>query len=288
MKKFIYIAIGLFATILITSCDDKREYDVPEFVAPSHETKCDIISIAKLKDESKNFPLPVIVEGYNNQAGNFEVRSIDNTNFAIKGRVSANDESGNIYKQFFIEDETGAIIIGSNLTGVFSQFRIGQEIIIELDGLNIGKYGGSFQIGSRIPYISYNPDKTVKNASIGRLTPREFHSHIFRVGAPQPEKIVPKELTSMPTIDESNRSKIVTFKNVSFEGAGTIIFASKGSGYGSVNLLIGNQKVLVRTSEYANFAADKVPTGKGNVTCVLGKYNNTVQLTIRGREDLDF
>lgn len=286
MKKYIYTAIVLFATIF--SACDMRDLEVPETVVPKHETQCQIITIDALKTMSATFPLPVIADGYTNQAGNFEVRTIDNTNMAIKGVVTANDESGNIYKQFYIQDASGAITIGTNLTGLFSLFRIGQEVIVELDGLNIGKYGGSFQIGSRIPYVSYNADGSVRNASIGRMNPREFYTHVFRNEKPQPGTVVPTVLTSAPTIDENNRSSLVRFDNVSFENGGNTVFAQKGDGYGSANLIVGNQKLLVRTSEYANFAADSIPAGTGSVICILGKYNNTTQLTVRSRGDIMF
>ncbi|MFV0471949.1 MAG: DUF5689 domain-containing protein [Paludibacteraceae bacterium] len=286
MKKYIHTISILLAVILVLSACDKRSSDTPDIEIPTYETNSDIITIAELKTRSESYPLPVLANGYVNKAGNFEVRTIDNTNLAIKGVVTANDESGNIYKQFYIQDETGAITIGTNLTGVFSLFRVGQEIIIELDGLCIGKYGGSYQIGSRIPYISYNVDGTVKNASIGRMTPTEFYTHVFRNGIPDSTKITIPTLTSVPVIDESNRSTLVKFENVSFENGGNNIFAQKGSSYGNTNLTVAGSALLVRTSEYANFAADTIPTGKGSVICILGKYNNTTQLTIRSRKDL--
>ncbi len=268
---------------------DNRKYDVPDLNVPMYENSKSLtfISIADLKTLSASFPL-LTLEGYSNQAGNFEFRTIDNTKKVVKGIVVANDESGNVYKQFYIQDNTGAIIIGTNTTGLFSLFRVGQEVVVELDGLCIGKYGGSYQIGSRLPYISYNTDGSIRNASIGRMTPTEFYTHVFRNEAPKPEMVVPTVLTSMPSISESNRSTLVRFDNVSFENGGNSIFAAKGSSYGTVNMVIGGQKVAVRTSEYANFAADTVPAGTGSAICILGQYNNGAQLTIRSRNDLNF
>lgn len=286
MKKYFYLASVLFATIF--SACDMRDAEVPATVVPKYETQNQVITIDALKTMSSTFPLPVLVDGYNNQAGNFEVRTIDNTSKAIKGVVTANDESGNIYKQFYIQDATGAITIGTNLTGVFALFRVGQEVIVELDGLCIGKYGGSFQIGGRTPYVSYNGDGSVKNASIGRMNPREFETHVFRNGKPQPETVVPTVLTTAPTITEANRSTLVKFDNVSFENGGNGVFAQKDMGYGSVNLMVGGQPLQVRTSEYANFAADTIPSGTGSVICIYGKYNNGTQLTIRSRGDIMF
>lgn len=284
VAKLTGFVVGL---LLFASCDERNLGD-QEVAVPAYETQSQIISISQLKTMSSTFPLPHLVDGYTNAAGNFEVRTIDGTNMAIRARVTANDESGNIYKSMYVQDETGAIVIGTERTGLFPLFMVGQEVIIELDGLCVGKYGGSFQLGSRIPYVSYNANGSVKNASIGRMNLREFGTHVFRNGRAQPGMIVPTEFTSVPEIIEANRSTLVKFKNVSFENGGSAIFAQKGSSYGSANLDVNGVKVMVRTSEYANFAADTVPAGTGSVICILGKYNNTTQLTIRKRNDLMF
>lgn len=264
------ILIGFLALVTLFSSCDMRDYEVPEIPIPFYQTEKEVITIAAMKSM---FPV----------SDNFGFQIIKNSNKAIKGRVIANDESGNIYKQLYIQDETGAVIIGTNLTGLFPLHRVGQEIIVELDSLNIGKYGGSYQLGSVIPYQSSSG-----NISIGRMTPREFYTHVFRNGAPQPATVLPTVYTSLPAMNESIRNSLVRFNNVSFENGGSKIFASKGSGYGSANLIIGDKKVLVRTSEYANFAADTIPAGTGSVICILGQFNNTIQLTIRGRKDLIF
>ena len=268
ISKLILFGFVAFASIF-SSCD-MRNYDVPEIPIPVYETQKDVITIAAMKS---SFPV----------ADNFGYQTIENSNKTIKGKVIANDESGNIYKQLYIQDETGAVIIGTNLTGLFPLHRVGQEVIVELDGINIGKYGGSFQLGSVIPYKGSSG-----NLSIGRMTPREYYTHVFRNGIPQPSAVAPTVYTALPNVSEATRNTLVRFDNVSFKDGGNKIFATKGSSYGSTNLMIGGKEVLVRTSEYANFAADTIPSGTGSVICILGQFNNTVQLTIRSRNDLLF
>lgn len=267
VNKLIFFGF-ITVAFLLSSCD-MRVTDVPESTTPVYSSQMEVITIAQMK---QLFPVE----------DNFGFRPIENSNQAIKAKVIANDESGNIYKQLYIQDETGAVIIGTNLTGLFSLYRIGQEVIVELDSIKIGKYGGSYQLGSMIPYKS-----TSGNESIGRMNPREFLTHVFRNGAPQPAAVAPTVYTTMPVITESNRNTLVRFDAVSFDDGGSgKVFATKGIGYGSATLNIGGTKVPVRTSEYANFAGDVIPGGKGSVICVLGQFNNAFQLTIRGREDL--
>lgn len=270
------ILSGLVAfTLLFSSCD-RRDYEVPEVAIPAYETQKEVITIAAMK---ALFPI----------ADGFGFQTISNSNKAIKGKVIANDESGNVYKQLYIQDETGAVIIGTNLTGLFSLYRVGQEVIVELDGINIGKYGGSYQLGSVIPYKSSSG-----NISIGRMNPREFNTHVFRNGSPQPEAVIPVVYTTL-TNNEGNRNTLVKFDNVRFKEAGTRVFASKNfsagprTGFDECTIILSDGKeLMVSTSEYANFAADTIPAGTGSVICILGQFNTTVQLTIRSRQDLLF
>ena len=40
------------------------------------------------------------------------------------------DESGNIYKQLVVGDETGAIIVGVNNSGLYAFCPVGQKVVI--------------------------------------------------------------------------------------------------------------------------------------------------------------
>jgi hypothetical protein len=45
-------------------------------------------------------------------------------------------------------------------------------------------------------------------------------------------------------------------------------------------------EIIVRSSGYANFAADILPTGRGNFTGVVGQFGSTMQLYIRDIEEV--
>ena len=49
-----------------------------------------------------------------------------NSNQIIEAVVIGNDESGNIYKQLIVADETGAIVVGINNTGLYAYCQIGR------------------------------------------------------------------------------------------------------------------------------------------------------------------
>ena len=56
----------------------------------------------------------------------------------IEGVIVGDDESGNIYKQLMIADESGIIVIGINNTGLYATCPVGQKMIIDCEGLYIG------------------------------------------------------------------------------------------------------------------------------------------------------
>ena len=50
---------------------------------------------------------------------------------------------------------------------------------------------------------------------------------------------------------------------------------------------IGNTKVVLRISTYANFANDVIPTGKLNINGVMTRYNDYWQLAISHTTDIE-
>lgn len=78
--------------------------------------------------------------------------------------------------------------------------------------------------------------------------------------------------------------KLVVFKNVSFKEAnGKNTFATTDA---TTNRNLNEFKVIVRTSNYADFAGDILPMGKVNLTGILTRFNNDWQLLIRTADDI--
>ena len=85
---------------------------------------------------------------------------------------------------------------------------------------------------------------------------------------------------------DANKFTVVRLIGVHFTDGGKANFA-ENSGYGTHDLVdqYGNS-ISVRTSNYAAFAATKLPVGTGNVIGVLGRFRGAWQLTIRSAEDI--
>ena len=80
---------------------------------------------------------------------------------------------------------------------------------------------------------------------------------------------------------------LVTLTNVSFEDGGKDIYAVSGRPTTKryVDFPDG-QSLIAYNSEYADFQADSLPAGKGNITGILTKYNSTYEIFIRKLSDV--
>lgn len=251
-SKILLLIFGI-AFFAITSCV-KGEFDEPEINIPKANLEANK-TIAELKAQFN---------------GNLE---LINDDIIIKGIVVANDESGNLYKKIVIQDATGGIELSLDRNSLYTEYRLGQLIYIKLKDLYIGKYGGLHQIGY------------VFEGSIGRMPDAFIDKHLFRDSLPGaiPE---PVAISLNGPINDKYLSMLVIFKNVHFGEPGQE-WAPQAASATNRNMLDDlNNKIIVRTSKYANFAGELVPDGKGNVTAILGKFNADYQLTIRDLNDI--
>lgn len=77
-------------------------------------------------------------------------------NIWIKGRVISDDKSGNIYREMYIQDETGAIDLKLGKSSLYSEFCLGQMVYVHCTDLCIGSYEGMPQLGLQADNTSTN------------------------------------------------------------------------------------------------------------------------------------
>ena len=65
----------------------------------------------------------------------------------IAGQVISSDRSGNIYRELYIQDETGAIDVKIGKSSLYSDYHLGQWVYVDCNGLMIGSYSGMPQLG---------------------------------------------------------------------------------------------------------------------------------------------
>ena len=316
MKTMKYLKLALLALVAVfatTSCMDDDWKDPNSETSPYGNNsiqETNVVSIAELKNTYGPKQKDEI---------NDTVRIADGTQ--IKGIVTGNDIEGNIYSQISIQDEsdnpnkpgekvTSGIIISVAQGGLSGQLQIGQEVLINVGGLYYGTYRSQPQLG--VAYYDSSKDQNYPS----RISRADWQNRFKVIGKPDASKIKvqvfstnPKtskgELNVADLLDADVAYKyagcLVTLKGVEFamgDGKTTLAPEDEGKtlGYGVTRYFKGydktNKQIGIRTSCYADFAANLVPQGVVDVTGVLScykssaKYNHTVQLALRRFSDI--
>ncbi len=274
--KSTYLALAAAVTLGFTACQD--DVDAPALRTPEATWKPNT-TILQLKtdywDDATNYIDTVALT----EAGEHVI---------ISGRVTSSDASGNIYKSLVIQDETAALALSINANSLYNTYRIGQEVVIDVTDMYIGKYNGLQQLGFPEYY-------TAGQAWEATFMPLEFFKeHSQLNGLPEPAKVdtaVVSYADISSTTPETLRkwqSRLVRFNNAHFEGGGQLQFTdgSKVTSNRTLVLADGNS-IIVRTSGYSNFWGDILPEGEGDVVGILSYYGTSGwQLLIRSRRDL--
>ncbi|MBQ5895667.1 MAG: hypothetical protein IIW75_03740 [Bacteroidaceae bacterium] len=272
MKTIKYLSMLALSLVMATSC--MNDFDEPTFEQPpfgNNEIGEATHTIAQLKSQ-----YATIISGNSVQEVTDDI--------IIEGVVVANDETGNVYKQFIINDETGAIIIGVNDVGLYAMVPIGQRVRINCKGLHIGGYGKMAQIGG------------LYNGKVGRMNKSVYPKHVRLVGAPdlnqaemQPQVINESFFTNE---NKNNLAKFVRLENVTItEANGTELWAPEekknSSNVVERNIKMGNTKIVLRMSTYADFANEPIPSGSLNINGVMTRYNDYWQFVISSTNDIE-
>ncbi|MBI4648304.1 MAG: choice-of-anchor J domain-containing protein [Bacteroidia bacterium] len=226
---------------------------------------CGIIAIAIscVKKEFDEPPVNSIPEGLRKSIKQiremYQGQAIALTDeMSVYGTITMDDQNGNIYKTAYLQDTSGAISLHFLSSGGVYK---GDSVRVYLKGLTLTTYGGAIQLDS------VNADRhVIKQATL-----------INR----NPELVTIDQIQANIT---SLESKLIKLENVEFdEGelgqtwADAVNKVSKDRYLKDCN----NKEIIVRSSGYANFAAETIPGGKGILIAIVSVYNGTPQLVIR-------
>ena len=276
IKSYFSLMI-MAAAALVSSCSDN--FDTPPLMVPQASRTANI-SIADFKAK------------YWQDAVNY----IDTVreDLVVAGRVISSDASGNIYKSLVIQDETGALSISLNGNSLYNTYRIGQEVVISLKDIWVGKYNSLQQLG----YPEYYEKGGVWEATFLPLETFQDHAELNGLPAPAEIDTIPATIAGLSTDAAGLRkwqSQLVRFDDVKFSDAdGKNAFVT---GDATTNRTIedaGGNSIVVRTSNYSTFKDNLLPLGYGSVVGILSYYgsnasNGTWQLLLRSADDcIDF
>ena len=237
MKNLSLIFIG---AVLISSC--KKEYDTPPL---NSIPETNLLTIDSLRNWQESVGGKI---------------SIDEE-ISVVGIITMDETDGNIYKNVYMQDATGAINVRILSGGGLYQ---GDSVRIYLKGTILNKYNGVLQLDS----------VDVDNNVVKLDSDVDFAA----------------QLTTIDQITPAMESKLIRLENVQFVAYELGNTYADKDGLQSVNILLedcSGNTIIVRTSGYASFAGETIAQGNGSITCIASHFNETeLQLYIRSYDEI--
>lgn len=322
MKKTLYIALAAICFACTTKPIDEASLFLTEQQAQEWIGSGSVLTIQQFLDrymtEQGNFYSAehnYRSRAYNAQNPGIWFFSIDtiapseDDPVYIRGRITTDDYAGNFYKvlciQQIVDGEQQALRISVDAGSVGGLYQIGQEILIRVDGLAIGRYANQPQLC--VP--SYNNNYYAQKAeekvgwAPGRIPMPIFKERVKCIGLPdvhalQVDTVTIDQFESITDINEIRKwdGKLVCLKDVYFTGqyyddnkdqfvdcttmdpeywpsgydsntANVFAPNTKNLGYPQSRIITdGTHNTNVSTSEYAKFAYYYLPGANGEGT----------------------
>ena len=193
-----------------------------------------------------------------------ESGSVFNEDASVYGIITADEVSGNLYKAAFIQERATGKAIELYMKAT-SGVRIGDSIRVYLKGVTYALYNGLPQLSN------FEPDGHIVILANDRpIQPALASISDIKSG---------KYLAGLVRLEKVWFTEQATFANLNDYGNRCLV--------DSLNP-VGNKDFVVRTSNYANFANDPLPSDTGNLVAIASKFGNTCQLLIRSANELEF
>ena len=278
MKK-LSILFGLFllAAIVITSCV-KKSFDNPPDQSgddPKLPVNMTIMQLRKMLPNTLSATDTMLIT----------------QDYTIAAIVNADDRSGNLYKQIYVQDSTGGIQLNIDAYSLYANYPVGRKIYIKLKGLYLSYSGATGtpslsgainEQGGTVGITGAQVDNHIIKANTGNVVKDTVISFNTARGG-----VVDALLCRLVTISDSVQFADTIRTYTDPTAATNRYITTCGS-----NLYVGNSApsgtMAVRTDNYASFHALKLPYGKGTIRGIYTVFHTTPQLILRDTGDVRF
>nr|WP_298660016.1 DUF5689 domain-containing protein [uncultured Flavobacterium sp.] len=259
----------VFSTLLFVtlfSCVNSDDYNAPDLSGD-----CSILTATKTVQEVKATATTTAQQYVNDDI--------------IEAYVTSSDEGGNFYKSISMVSVDG--VQGFSMPvddyNLYTKYEPGRKVYIKLKNKYFANTTNtaSFDIGNL-----YN------STQIGRLSGVEYEEVIKRGCAKVDESVILNSLSITAAKNNANINKLIELDAVQFadESLGKTYYdATLNSLGGATNHIVkdaAGNSIIVRISEFANFAAKPVASGNGKIRGVLTKYGSDYQFMVRTEHDI--
>lgn len=186
----------------------------------------------------------------------------------VKGVVTSSDESANIYKNLFIQDETAGIVLRMVEKDIYKKYPLGTELTINLKNFVVTQFNNSLQI----------KEKDNKEISFGTLDAAITNSKMGSL-------VTPKGISGSE-IGAGVIHTLVQLDNVVFKDAGQAYFTGDANGVDRVVTTKDGKEIVVRVSKFATFNSQIIPSGEVTLVALVDVFKENYQLFMRDEKDV--
>jgi hypothetical protein len=286
-NKILMLTLVLLAGFTITSCVQDDDFTIPK-------------SLGNEENQALTSILANIQAGTLSEVSISELKGMyqDNmpelidTDIVVKGYVSSSDQTGNFYKELYLQDApenpTSGIKIALNQVETYNQFNKGREVYIKLKGL----YVGEERVGSEVIVIGGGTETDQFGTTVLELTLNQIKASMFR--SENTMELVPIT-ASFSDITKNHVGMFVKFDNVEFANdlEGLRYFDPIQDFDTSRNLQacggFNYTQFKLETSGFASFKNELLPTGNGSVAGVITKTfdGSSLILALNSTDDVN-
>lgn len=201
----------------------------------------------------------------------------------LEGVVISDDKQGNFYKQIYVQDSTGGIVIRINNNPLYPQFAFGRLIRVNLKNGYVQNYYGSIQLHGGLDFSNRPMAYTTLQVS------KNFELYSFL--NIEPQLVTPQELTNLKY--RGALVKMNNFQVVEEDTSKTYSIAS----YYFIRIESNNtprDTFYLNVNSNATFSNFNLPNGSGSIVGIYDTSTSTSpvrqprQFFIRDTNDIQF
>ncbi len=179
-----------------------------------------------------------------------------NEDIVVEGVVTANDEFGNFFKSFVIEEDGYALEILDGLYDSYVCHGVGSTIAIKLNGLGLDRYLGVLRCGLVAPLTSYYTLDYMTSTAIV-----DYYIDLVDMGNP-----VTPNATTISELQEDQAGRLIALESLTLLTEDGV--ERTWSGY-SLFRNSALDSIWCYTSPYADFASSTIPSCELSLSGIL-------------------
>lgn len=212
-------------------------------------------------------------------------------NDIIEAYVVSSDENGNFFKTISFQtlatptQPAIGFSVPIDVSNTYIEYRLGNKVYIQLKNQYTDMYFGGLRIGSI--YVNSSNE-----GGVGRLSSNDYKKVLIASCTQLNENILTKSVTLSELLNDAFLNTLVELTDVQFsaEAIGRHYYENSNDVGGGTNWYLEDKsgnKIYFRTSSFADFAQNIIPSERGKIKGILTKYNTDYQLIARSEKDIN-